>query len=322
VAEIGDEPPSAGTEFAMAIAGPLVSLVLGIAFSLVAGAGRAAGWPPAVVLVLGYVGFVNLLVLVFNLIPAFPLDGGRVLRSLLWAVTGNLRRATRWASFAGQAFAWLLIAWGVYQLFAGQWLGGIWSGLIGMFLNNAAKSSYQQVVVRQALQGERVRHFMNPQPIVVPPSLNLRQWVEDYVYRYHRKMFPVVSGDHLEGVISTRTLADLPRSEWELHTVGDVMRRDLDALTIPPQADALDALARMQRLGVSRLLVTEADRLVGIVSLKDLLRFLNLKLDLEGPAEESVPAGAPEEPGRGQTARYADDHSAPSDAADHPLGAR
>ena len=131
--------------------------------------------------------------LAFNLVPAFPLDGGRVLRSILWGATGNLRRATHWASLAGQAFAWLLIAWGLVQFFSGNWLGGIWTGMIGLFLNNAAQIGYQQVLVRQSLKGEPVRRFMNPDPVVVPGSLDLNNWVEDFVYRCPCEIFPVVS---------------------------------------------------------------------------------------------------------------------------------
>jgi Zn-dependent protease/CBS domain-containing protein len=283
VAEIAEEPPSAGTEFLMAIAGPLVSVVLALLFGFLAATGYHGGWPHPVVLVLGYLAFVNGLVLVFNMLPAFPLDGGRVLRSILWGASGNLRKATYWASLGGQGFAWLLIAWGVVQFFQGYWLGGIWSGLIGMFLNNAARGSYQQVLARQALQGEPVRRFMNSTPVVVPPSLDLQHWVEDYVYRYHRKAFPVVSDGHLEGLATTRALAEMPRTEWGLHTVGEVMQRDLDAITLPPDADALQALSKMQRTGTSRLLVTDAGQLLGIVTLKDLLNFLALKIDLEGP---------------------------------------
>jgi len=288
VAELGDEPPSAATEFLMAVAGPIVSVILASCFWILAVAGYNANWPHPVVIVLGYLAAINAMVLAFNLIPAFPLDGGRVLRSILWSVTGNLRRATRWASLAGQVFAWLLIASGLMQFFAGNWLGGIWMGMIGLFLNNAAQSSYQQVLVRQALAGEPVRRFMNADPIVVPESLDLRHWVEDYVYRYHRKTFPVVSGGNLEGCVETRALAHIPTGEWDRHTVAEVMRRDLTALTISPDADALDALSKMQRNGVTCLLVTAGDRLVGVISLSDLLRFLDLKLDLEG-ADDSRP---------------------------------
>jgi Zn-dependent protease/CBS domain-containing protein len=282
VAELGDEPPSAATEFLMAIAGPVVSVLLALAFWALAVAGYHAGWPRPIVIVLGYLGVINGLVLMFNLVPAFPLDGGRVLRSILWGVTGNLRRATYWASSAGQAFAWLLIAWGILQFFAGNWLGGIWAALIGMFLNTAAQSGYQQIVIRAALQGEPVRRFMNLQPVVVPPTLDLRHWVEDYVYRLHHKAFPVASNGRLDGFITTKALANFPRDEWALHTVGEAMERDLRAVTVSPDADALEALGRMQRNGANRLLVTDNDRLVGIISLGDLLRFLNLKIELEG----------------------------------------
>ena len=281
VAEIGDEPPSAATEFLMAIAGPVVSLVLCVVFWIVAIAGNNAGWPGPVVIVLGSLAFINGIVLLFNLIPAFPLDGGRVLRSILWGASGNLQRATFWASLAGRVFAWVLIGWGIFLLFHGGWVGGIWSMFIGWFLMQAAQSSYQQVVMRGALQGEPVRRFMNSQPIVVPPSLDLRHWVEDYVYRYHRKAFPVATDGHLEGFVSTAALARVPRAEWDLHTISEVMQHDLKPVTISPDADALVALGRMQRSGSSRLLVAEGDHLLGIVSLKDLLRYLNLKLELE-----------------------------------------
>jgi Zn-dependent protease len=281
VSELEGEPPSAGVEFAMAIAGPVVSAVLAALFWGLAWAGTGQAWPVTVVAVLDYLAWINGMVLVFNLIPAFPLDGGRVLRSILWGASGNLPRATRWASRLGQAFAWVLILLGILELLVVSFMGGIWLVLIGLFLKHAAEGGYQQVVIRQALQGEPVKRFMNREPVTVPPSLDLLRWVEDYVYRYHRKLFPVASNGHLEGVIRTQDLARVPRQEWDRHTVAEVAEHDLQALTIPPDADALQALAKMQRSGSSRLLVTEGDRLVGIVSLKDLLRFLDAKMELE-----------------------------------------
>jgi Zn-dependent protease/CBS domain-containing protein len=285
VAELGGEPRSARSEFAMAIAGPVVSLVLAGILAALAYFGRAAGWAAAVVAVLAYLAWINVAVLLFNMVPAFPLDGGRVLRSILWAVTGNVRRATQWAALCGQAFAWFLIGVGVWLVLMGQFVSGIWLGLIGLFLNNAARSSYQQVVIREALAGEPVRHFMNPNPVVVPPSLDVKHWVEDYVYRFHRRSFPVASNHHLEGFVTTRELARLPREEWDRHTVGELMRHDLGAVSIGPDADALEALQKLQRSGGNRLLVTDGDELLGIVTLRDLLRFLHLKIGLEGPEE-------------------------------------
>jgi Zn-dependent protease len=289
VAELGAEPPSAAKEFWMAIAGPVVSAVLGVLFAVLAYFGSENGWMAPVVLVLRYLAIINFLMLAFNLLPAFPLDGGRVLRAILWAISHNLRRATYWASLCGQGFAWLLIFWGVWMFFHQNFFGGIWMCLVAMFLNNAARGSYEQVLVRQVLQGETIDRFMNREPIVVPPTLDLRHWVEDYVYRYHRKAFPVGTDGHLEGFVSTQALSSLPREEWDRHTVGEVMRQDLRAISVPPGADALAILSKMQRTGSSRLLVTEGDRLLGIVSLKDLLRYLTLKLELEqnGPATNS-----------------------------------
>jgi Zn-dependent protease/CBS domain-containing protein len=292
VAELRGEPPSARAEFWMAVAGPIVSAVLGVGLWFLAESGAEAGWPGPAVLFLVYLAIINLMVLVFNLIPAFPLDGGRILRSALWAAMGNLRRATRIAAMLGQGFAWFLIIYGILAIIYGPDLplGGVWNGiwliLIGMFLNRAAQASYQQVIIKEVLRGEPVRRFMNPEPIVVPPSLDLHHWVDDYVYRYHRKTFPVASNGHLEGWISTGALSRIPRNEWDLHTVGEVMRHDVQEISIPPDVDALDALSKMQRTGASRLLVTEGDRLVGIVSLKDLLRFLHLKIELEGDNQD------------------------------------
>jgi Zn-dependent protease/CBS domain-containing protein len=281
VAELAEEPSAAGAEFLMAIAGPLVSAVLGGGFWLLASLGGAAGWPPEVVIALTYLAWINLTVLVFNLVPAFPLDGGRVLRAAMWGLLGSLRRATYWAALFGQGFACVLIGLGVLHFFAGQVFQGVWLGLIGLFLNNAARASYEQVLVRQTLGGTPVARLMTARPIVVPPELDLRQWVEDYVYRHHRKAFPVVSGDRLEGLISIEALSRYSRAEWDRHTVAEAMARNLEGMSIPPDADALQALAQMQASGSSRLLVVEGGRLLGIVSIRDLLDVMQLKLELE-----------------------------------------
>jgi Zn-dependent protease/CBS domain-containing protein len=289
VAELGEEPRSASSEFLMAIAGPLVTVVLAILFLLLTEFGKQAGWPLAALVVFHWLFLINAIVLIFNLIPAFPLDGGRVLRAILWGAFHSVRRATRVAAMIGQGFAWLLITLGVLSFFGGSVANGIWMVLIGWFLNNAARGSYEQVLIRQALAGERVRRFMNTNPVVVSPSVTLRQWVEDYVYRHHRKAFPVTHDGHLEGVITTQALASYPREEWDRHTVGEVMRRDFGPLSVHPDTDAMEALSKIQSTGSSRLLVTEGDRLVGIVALKDLLRFLDLKLQLDAGDDGFAP---------------------------------
>jgi Zn-dependent protease len=292
VSELEGDPASAKSEFFVAVAGPVVSALLAGGFWLLASVGDAAGWDLQVVAVLGFLVWINAMVLVFNLIPAFPLDGGRVLRSLLWGITGSLRRATYWAALLGQGFAWFLIIVGVAHFFTGHIFHGVWLGLIGLFLKDAAQGSYQQVLVRQMLQGEPVSRFMTTDPIVVPPSLDLRHWVEEYVYRYHRKAFPVFADGHLQGFVTTEALGAYPREEWDRHTVAEVMRQDLAPVSIRPNADALSALGKMQYTGSSRLLVVEGDRLLGIVNLKDLLRFLDLKIELESAD------GRPQDKGR------------------------
>lgn len=282
VAEIVDEPPSAKAELLMTVAGPAVSLVLVGTFALLAALGEYLGWPLQIVVVLGYLAVINALVLVFNLIPAFPLDGGRVLRSILWALTGNLRRSTFWAATSGRGFAWALFVLAGLHFFAGNWIGGIWFGLVGLFLAHAAQSGYQDVIIREALGGEPISRFMTQDPITVPGSMTLKRWVDDIVYRHHRKGYPVVSQGRLEGYVETDHLASIPKDAWENRTVGDVMSRELEPILISPQTDALEAMRRMQRSGSSRLLVTDGDRLLGILSMKDLLQFLNLKIELEG----------------------------------------
>ena len=280
VAEMEGEPASAKVEFLMAAAGPASSVLLTGVFAGLNYAGAAARWPAPVLGILGISAVMNGLLVAFNLIPGFPLDGGRVLRSALWAWKGDLRWATRIATAIGSGFGTLLIFLGVALIYYSP-INGIWSILIGFFLRAAAKSGYRQVLIRQALEGEPVRRFMHPEVVSVPPALTLASLVEDYVYRYHYKMFPVVDGDRLVGCVSTRDVSAVPRSEWARRTVGETAGTCSPKNTITPDADALDALRRMTGGGPSRLIVIDDGRLVGIVSLRDLLGFIALKFELD-----------------------------------------
>ena len=281
VAEMGDEPPTARAEFMMAIVGPLSSLVIGGVFYLIYRGGMAGGWPTPVNAVTYYLFYINVILAAFNLLPAFPLDGGRVLRSILWGAKDNLRWATRVSSAIGTAFGIGLIFLGVLQFIGGNVIGGVWMFLIGMFLRSAAQMSYQQLLVRKALEGEPVRRFMNADPVTVQDSITVAQLVEDYIYKYHYKMFPVMAGEKLVGCITTRQVKEIPREAWDRETIREAASPCSAENTISPETDAIKALAMMNQSGVSRLLVVENGRLVGLVTLKDLLDFFSLKVELE-----------------------------------------
>ncbi len=284
VAEMDEEPPSARAEFMMAVSGPLSSIFLSGIFYAVYRAGIGMGWPVSLVGVLGYLSFINFLLAGFNLLPAFPLDGGRVLRAAIWGAKGDLRKATRISSRIGSGFGWALIFLGAWRFVAGDFIGGMWWILIGMFLKGAAASSYRQMLMRQVLSGETVRRFMNEAPVTVPPSLSVERFVEDYVYRHHFKLFPVVEDSRLVGCVGTKSVKELPREEWGRRTVGELAGACTEENSIGPDADAMKALSVMSRRGNSRLLVTDNGRLEGIISLKDMMKFFSLKLDLEEDA--------------------------------------
>ncbi|HUU39431.1 MAG TPA: site-2 protease family protein [Desulfatiglandales bacterium] len=281
VAQMEEEPPSPKAEFMMAIVGPLSSIAIALILYGIYLSGKQGGLPVPVNGVVGYLAMINGILAGFNLLPAFPLDGGRVLRSILWGVKKNLKWATRVSSWIGSGFGILLIVLGVVNVLRGNFIGGMWWFLIGMFLNGAAKSSYQQLITRKALEGEPVRRFMKTDPVTVPASISLKELVEDYIYRYHYKMFPVMVNSKLVGCITTKQLRDVPREEWDQKKVRDMAIQCSPENTIESKEDAMKALSKMKATGVSRLMVVEGGHLVGVISLKDILELLSLKVELE-----------------------------------------
>jgi Zn-dependent protease/CBS domain-containing protein len=282
VAEMPMEPTTPRSEFVIAAAGPVASVVIGLVCGGLGLAGRLSGWPEPAVTVLLYLGLLNGALALFNLVPAFPLDGGRLLRSILWGWKKNLRWATRVSSTIGSGFGLLLIALGGVEIFTGSFTSGLWMCLIGLFVRNAAASSYQQLLLRRALEGETVARFMHPDPVTVPRGISVEELVKDYIYRYHYKMFPVVDdAGRLLGCVTARQVRELPRDEWDRQTVGALAARCTPENAVGPDTDAMEALSRMSRTGASRLMVVEGDRLLGILTLKDLLRFFALKMELE-----------------------------------------
>ena len=281
VAEMTEEPPSPKAEFFVAIAGPLASIAIAGVCGLLYNVALSQEWPVTIRGVVGYLSLVNVVLVIFNLVPAFPLDGGRVFRSILWAARKDLRWATRVTSQSGSFFGLLLIAMGLLALLQGHFVAGMWWCLIGLFLRSAAGMSYQQLMLRRALEGEPVSRFMNTQPVTVTADATLQNLVDDFVYQYHHKMYPVTQNGHLVGCITMRDIKETPRDQWDRVRVGDIAHACSPENTLPADADAMEALTYMNRTGASRLMIADGDRVVGVIALKDLLDFFALKIELE-----------------------------------------
>ncbi len=281
VAEMEGEPQSPKIEFLMAIAGPISSYLLALGFFIAATIiGPTDGQTPFGALLL-YLTMINTMLATFNLVPAFPLDGGRVLRAALWQWKGNMRWATRHAAQIGSAFGIGFVVIGVLNVLQGDIVGGLWIAVIGLFLNSAAGSSYTQLRTRQALEGQPVHRFMSRDPVTVPPQLSLREMVDGYIYVYGHDMYPVVEGNRLLGAVGLSQIKHVPQSQWHATQVREIMSPCSPDNMIDANADAVWAISLMQRSGNSRLLVIDGGRLAGVVALKDILRLLALKLDLE-----------------------------------------
>jgi Zn-dependent protease/predicted transcriptional regulator len=281
VSEMGDEPPSPKAEFFLAVAGPISSVVLaavllGLSYLLL-----AAGPVTPIVGVLKYLGYLNFVLAGFNLIPAFPLDGGRVLRAVLWGSWNDLPRATRVASSIGAGLGAGLMVLGALQFFMGRSVGGIWTFVIGMFVRGAARSSYRQLVFRRALEGVPVKKFMVADAVTVGPATSVEKLVEDYIYKYHFKMYPVVDGGKLAGCVTLDQVKSIPREDWASHDVAELARACSPENTIGPDEDVMKALVLMQKTGRSRLIVADGGKLAGVIALKDIMGYIALKLDLE-----------------------------------------
>ncbi|NIP29689.1 MAG: CBS domain-containing protein, partial [Candidatus Dadabacteria bacterium] len=253
VARMEDEPPSPKSEFLMAIAGPISSIFLAIFFYVISIYTKTTGLPGPVTAVFSYLAFINTVLAVFNMLPGFPLDGGRVLRSVLWYWKNNIKWATKIASQIGTGLGTLFIILGFVSIITGNFIGGLWWALIGIFLRNASSMSYQHLALRNAFKGEKVRRFMNPDPITINSSVTIQDLVENYFYHYHYKMFPVLDNSNLLGCVTTRNVKNIPKKDWDVITVKDITTKCTPDNTIDVNTDALKALMLMNNTGNSRL---------------------------------------------------------------------
>ena len=273
VAKMAGRVPGAAAELRIALAGPLVSLVLGLAF---AGAAAALSLPEAVDAVCAWLGYVNLVLLVFNLIPAFPLDGGRVLLASLWLRSDDLARATRQAVTVSRIAAFAMIALGIALILTGSVTGGIWLGFIGWFLLQAAAGEAEQRTAEARLSGLRVRDLMTANPVSVRPEMTLADVVDDVVWQARYTTYPVVSGGRPVGLLPFAALAAVPRANWDRARVAECMLPLDRVAVLDPELPVAEALPEVGSSEARRALVVTDGLLVGILSIADLSRALEV----------------------------------------------
>ncbi|MFQ6617350.1 MAG: site-2 protease family protein [Fidelibacterota bacterium] len=279
LAQLTQEPDKASKELKVAVAGPLASIFFALFLKLLT---FIPTWIISFELsaVFEYVAMLNLILAIFNLIPGFPLDGGRILRAIIWERTKNLRRATDIASKVGKIFAFLLIIFGIFSIFYGSFIAGLWYIFIGIFLHQAADISYRQVAYKDMLTGVAVADLMSQNVITVDEDISAQELVNKYFFRYRYDIFPVVSGDILRGVVSLDEVKEVPREKWDTVTAGEIMTPVSEGIILHPEDDAVDALMKMVKDGMGRLPVVSKGYLVGILTRRDIMDLLKIKTDL------------------------------------------
>jgi Zn-dependent protease/CBS domain-containing protein len=292
VSNLEREPQSARAEFIIAVVGPLTSFALGILFLFLArlhigsvplSLGKELGQLDPISTLLLWLGPINILVALFNLVPGFPLDGGRILRAAIWGATGDFIRATRWAAGAGRMFAWILMAAGLAMIFGisvpffGRGLiGGLWLIFIGWFLSNAATQSFQQVLAEDLLEGVPVSRLMRSEVPTVDPYTSISDFVYHHLIGTDERAFPVMEGGRLIGLVCLEDVRKTPREDWDRKSVRDIMTPAERLATVAPTEDVTRALSQLARNDIRQLPVVESGRLVGMLRRRDIVRWLQI----------------------------------------------
>ncbi len=276
MARIRSEATNPKDEFLITVVGPLSSAAIGLALLAAASVGRRVGLPVAVTGVADYLALLNFVLAVFNLIPGFPLDGGRLLRSLVWQLTNDLRKATRWASLTGRIFGFLMIGLGVIYLFGNSLIFGMWLIFIGWFLYQAAESSYRQLILRRILEGVRAEEAMTRRPEAVPADLTLRDLVDEHFLRRRFGAFPVEDEEgKLLGLITLTQVKAVDRNKWPTTRVREAMTQICEAVTVQKDDSLAEVLTKLEGAGVGRALVVKDGRLEGVISRADVAAWLD-----------------------------------------------
>lgn len=275
MAELENEPPSAMSELWIAAAGPAMSIVVGLVFWVLSGMSEALGVYDALTMVLVYLATINVIIAIFNMVPAFPMDGGRILRAYLWHHSGDIVKATRTASQSGVLFGYALMALGVLAVLQGGIGSGFWYILIGLFVLGAAKSAYQNQLMQSTFAGKTVSAVMIRNPVEVSPELTLSEFVNQVMLPHRISFAPVVADGVLIGQIDKDVLTAIDRDNWTSTRVGDVFAGLDVAVTIPPDMPVDKLMAQIAQTGARKFLVVEDHKLLGVVTLANLIGHLH-----------------------------------------------
>jgi len=290
VAEMKGEPSHPKGEFLMAVAGPIMSALAALFFWAVARLYAGYIAIGAVSQVLDYLGDLNMFIAAFNLVPAFPLDGGRALRAIIWRRKNNLVMATRIASEYGAAFSYGLIAFSCYRIVIyNDLVSGMWLGLLGFFVHSSGAYAVRHMESRSLLGMEKVSRFMHNHVATVSPDLTITDLIDLYINKHYQKSFPVIDRDRLVGVIGLQSVLSLDRHQWQWLHVGSVMEPLTPTTVVSPDLSAADALEIMQRHAGEQLLVADQGRFLGVIMFRDLANYLaiTMKIDYNKPVEKS-----------------------------------
>lgn len=282
VAHMEKEPNSPAVEFKMAAAGPLMSLFLAMFFLLLTFLGVSFKINRLFIIICNYLYILNLALAAFNLIPGFPLDGGRLFRAILWHFLKDIKKATRIASVFGKAFAFILMGTGLFWFLTGYFIGGAWFMFIGFFLYEAAETSYRQLLMKKIFSKVRVKDIMSRDVISIPSRENIENIVNNYIFKYRHSAFPVIEDDILLGIITFHDIKEVPKEEWGKKTAKDIVIPVTKNLTISPDAYMSTALTQIASNGIGRVLAIKDQKITGILSHKDIVRLFEIKNSLEG----------------------------------------
>jgi Zn-dependent protease/predicted transcriptional regulator len=283
VAELENEPVNARSEFWIAVAGPAMSLFLGGASLIVSAMIEASGLSAAGVVLFSYIGLINLVLAGFNLVPAFPLDGGRILRAAIWAYKGDLIRATQIASWAGSIFGYILMFSGFWALFSNNMVGGLWQVLIGLFVLSSSKGAYQHLVTKEALKDQTVRALMTQQSWTAAPTDTLDYMVSDIMLRHNVSFVPVLEGEQLRGYVDTALAQQTAREDWPNTRIGDICVTSNEVNTVAADFPTQSLMEKVANTGQRKFLVQENGKLAGVITLADLTTYLAIRQGLGYP---------------------------------------